>query len=70
MEPTATEYTALTVARGNGIALEFSDSFQYGRLWEGLLLGTNCEGIPLSNSFDLSKIKIILIHVDHVVDRT
>ncbi len=67
MEPTAAEYMALTVTRGNGIALEFNDSFQYGRLWEGLFLGINCEGIPLSNSFNLSKITIIFI--DYAVER-
>ena len=60
MEPTTTESTTLTVTKGNVISLEFNDSFQYGRLWEGLLLGTNCEGIPLSDSFDLSKIKITI----------
>ena len=58
VEPTAAEYTALIVVVGNEIVLEFNDSFQYGRLWEGLLLETNCGGIPLSNSFDLSKITI------------
>ena len=60
VEPTTTHYTALTVTKGNVMVLEFNDSFQYGRLWEGLLLGTHCERIPLSNSFDLSKIKIII----------
>ena len=56
VEPSAAEYTALTATIGGETALEFNVSFQYGRLWEGLLLGTSCGGIPLSNSFDLSKI--------------
>ena len=53
-EPTIAEYTASTVTALNETVLEFSDSFQYGRLWEGLLLGMNCGGIPLSERFDLS----------------
>ena len=62
MEPTVVNYTALTTTvLRNDIVLEFSDSFQYGRLWEGLLLGINCGGIPISERFDLSMIIIIAI---------
>ena len=55
MEPTVAEYTILTVTAGNEIGLEFNNSLQYGRLWEGVILGMNCGGILLSENFDLSK---------------
>ena len=57
-KPISAEYSTFTITVGNEIVFEFSDSFQYGRLWEGLLLGKLCGGIPLSNNFELSMINI------------
>ena len=54
--PSSVQHSASTNLSEEQIVLYFGNNFQYGRLWDFVLLGMVCSGIPLSNKAILSRL--------------